>query len=50
MQVNMWAPPRKAMQSDKVNLSRHLHTQGPRQFAVAADRRRYVGFEVVSGG
>ncbi len=40
MQVNMWAPPNKAMQSDKVNLSRPLHWHGPRQFAFAANRRR----------
>ena len=42
MQVNTSAPLNNAMQSDKVNLSRPLHSQGPRQFAFAADRTRYA--------
>ncbi len=32
--------PNHAMQTDKVDLSHPLHTQGPRQFAFAADRER----------
>ena len=32
--------PNKAMQTDQIKLSRLLHTQEPRQLALAADLRR----------
>ena len=36
----MFMPPNKALQTDKVNLSRLLHSQKPRQFAFAAELGR----------
>jgi len=42
--------PNKALQTDKVKLSCHLHSQKPRQLAFAAELGRYTSFPEERGG